>query len=1297
MLVRSLLLERYGAFAGRAIELGSGGLTLVIGPNEAGKSTALEALSDLLWGIPQRSGQTFLFARPALVLRAAVELGGEPVELVRTSAGLTRRDTGAPFDAGWQTDADSRERWLTSFGLSQDRLRAGGAQVCAGGGDLAELVFTARSGGQVRELLASLQSSADALYKEHKGNKNVAVRLAFAELEEARRQVDRATANSDTVRALRAEADDAESAVKRAERRAGEARHGANLAELRRRAAPHARRLAEVRARAALAAAGGTTLDDGQLEVYAEAAAALRAGDKDVAELSEQLAELSARRSGLAEAPALLADKDAIRRLQNEAEARLRDGDEAEELSRQAAGSMAEATDLLRDLVGGADPRPVPELLEALHVPADRAAQLDRLAADVGEAEQRLRTQSSTLADATKRRVTAEADAPAGALDDDAVAAVRDAHATVVAAGSAAAAQREAIAAGAEAQRRRAEALRLAGLSADAARPPSVPTARAVRDTSADLEAARIAWAGARARSDVLAADLGLLGEELARWRAEQPPSPGELDAARAERDGTIAELVDAWRQGGLASEAGDLAGLVGRSVARADEVADLLSERAGATARRDEVFARLERRRTEHEGALRELAEVTKRLEQAELCWAALWPRLGGATPPLAAEAGELRRRLEEAAAAEEDADAARSRVLGLDQQVGEQRAVLAEALRRAGHPLADADLETLLTAAGRLLAADDGRREQRARLAELRRLESTERAERDRCSTELDELVGQWRSGLAAAGVADDLDVHGWERRRDLLERARGHHRRAVELAEQAERHRRDHADFLAALGPLARRHGLPTDDPAGALGQLSDRLEDAVGARGSAVELDRRLEELAGDLEERRRSRDAARALLEALCRSFGLADLEELDELAGRSRTRRELADEERNLAQRIGELLGPAGDVGPDGAVGDEHLLDEPEVLDAAWEEAKAEVARAEEALKEAIAAQEEVSARRRNLEGAEGAAELEARAQEKLAAVAERVERYLVARVQAELLRGELDAYERAHASPLLDRAGEILERLTGGRYVALEVTEHAGVRGLAVVGADEQALSSEQLSEGTADQVFLALRLAGISSLQEQRRQRGLPALPVVLDDVLTTFDDERATAALRVLAEQAERWQVVLFSHHEHLGVLGQRLGPGALTVARVADPPARVARQPAGEIRRRARTDRTSLLLGGTPDAGAPGHPSVGPSGAGASTGPPGPSGRPSRIGTPGPSGGPSSIGTPGPLGGPSDIGTGRSGALQRGLRPVPPGGGADPADIREWARSHGYEVGERGRIPAPIRQAYERAHR
>ena len=82
-----------------------------------------------------------------------------------------------------------------------------------------------------------------------------------------------------------------------------------------------------------------------------------------------------------------------------------------------------------------------------------------------------------------------------------------------------------------------------------------------------------------------------------------------------------------------------------------------------------------------------------------------------------------------------------------------------------------------------------------------------------------------------------------------------------------------------------------------------------------------------------------------------------------------------------------------------------------------------------------------------------------------------------------------------------------------------------------------------EQLSEGTRDQLFLALRLVTIED-----HVAGGTALPFLGDDILQSFDDRRSAAAFRALLTLSEKVQVILLSHHQHL-----------LEVARAALPPA------------------------------------------------------------------------------------------------------------------------------------------
>ena len=81
------------------------------------------------------------------------------------------------------------------------------------------------------------------------------------------------------------------------------------------------------------------------------------------------------------------------------------------------------------------------------------------------------------------------------------------------------------------------------------------------------------------------------------------------------------------------------------------------------------------------------------------------------------------------------------------------------------------------------------------------------------------------------------------------------------------------------------------------------------------------------------------------------------------------------------------------------------------------------------------------------------------------------------------------------------------------------------GVRGLGGAHLDVDAMS-----DGTRDQLFLALRLAYIENYCEHTA-----VCPVILDDVLMAFDDERTSATLRALQELSCKTQVLVFTHHE------------------------------------------------------------------------------------------------------------------------------------------------------------------
>ncbi len=140
-----------------------------------------------------------------------------------------------------------------------------------------------------------------------------------------------------------------------------------------------------------------------------------------------------------------------------------------------------------------------------------------------------------------------------------------------------------------------------------------------------------------------------------------------------------------------------------------------------------------------------------------------------------------------------------------------------------------------------------------------------------------------------------------------------------------------------------------------------------------------------------------------------------------------------------------------------------------------------------------------------------------------------------------------VDERRQDQTSGPLGRAAEFFRRMTGERFQRIEWEQ--GPKGLVLQldrgsGAEPLEISSTKangLSEGTADQLYLALRLAGIESRVTQMRDLGQSPLPVILDDILMTFDDERAARTLEILAELGQKTQVILMTHHSHLKGLG------------------------------------------------------------------------------------------------------------------------------------------------------------
>ena len=89
-----------------------------------------------------------------------------------------------------------------------------------------------------------------------------------------------------------------------------------------------------------------------------------------------------------------------------------------------------------------------------------------------------------------------------------------------------------------------------------------------------------------------------------------------------------------------------------------------------------------------------------------------------------------------------------------------------------------------------------------------------------------------------------------------------------------------------------------------------------------------------------------------------------------------------------------------------------------------------------------------------------------------------------------------------------------------------------------------------EGMSDGSRDQLYLALRLASLERYLDANEP-----MPFIVDDILIKFDDERGRAALEALHELSRRTQVIFFTHHDHLTVIAQEaLTGGDMTLHRL-----------------------------------------------------------------------------------------------------------------------------------------------
>lgn len=174
MRIRRLDLLRYGHFSDTALHLPAGNpdFHFIVGPNEAGKSTALSAIEDLLFGIPHNPTRNSPQDYNTMRIGAALENEGGQIDIRRRKG---NRDTiidgnGVPYPAGKSGLASllagaDRAFFVRMFCLDHERLRTGGQEILRAQDDVGQMLFSAGAGiSGLRQRLKAIEDEAETLW-----------------------------------------------------------------------------------------------------------------------------------------------------------------------------------------------------------------------------------------------------------------------------------------------------------------------------------------------------------------------------------------------------------------------------------------------------------------------------------------------------------------------------------------------------------------------------------------------------------------------------------------------------------------------------------------------------------------------------------------------------------------------------------------------------------------------------------------------------------------------------------------------------------------------------------------------------------------------------------------------------------------------------------------------------------------------------------------------------------------------------------------------------------------------------
>ncbi|MBS0264953.1 MAG: AAA family ATPase, partial [Planctomycetes bacterium] len=589
-------------------------------------------------------------------------------------------------------------------------------------------------------------------------------------------------------------------------------------------------------------------------------------------------------------------------------------------------------------------------------------------------------------------------------------------------------------------------------------------------------------------------------------------------------------------------------------SIEQADLIADRLRREADRVAQRAQLTAELQQIEADLGHSTQACTEAEHRREQLGCDWQSQWTPTG--IEPLSPR--EMRSWRTPQQELVEVAAEIRQRQADLQlvhSQISSYRAELNTCLAALDLPtrVAEESLAQTLDFCEETVALIKKQNQQRERQAsELESLrESLPEAERKAQGAQ--DALHEWRSNWAQAVATIGLDADAQPAEANAVLETVDELLQAVDesrrLDERISGIDADAQQFQLSVRQLLAQVASDLVDTANtsterAVADLVDRLNRALTDQTKIQSWQEQLQKQQVAREAAATRMTQAQQQLRQLCVQAGCDSPGELPQAEERAAQRRQAETEIQALEQRLGELAGGATLAG---------WIEQTEQADAdrvaidlqALDEGIAALEQEKQSVSEALGAHRNELKR---MDGSSKAADAQNEAEHLLAAIRGDAEQYVRCRLAAAILSRAMERFRQTSQGPVLARASELFAMLTLGSFAGLQAEyDEKGHAVLVGVRANRQKVPVSGMSEGTCDQIYLALRIALLESSLVGREP-----LPLIVDDILAMYDDQRAGAALRVLWQLSTKTQVILFTHHSHLVEIARQLPDlGALSV--------------------------------------------------------------------------------------------------------------------------------------------------